>query len=999
MNPSSAIVRFLGPVDVSLGPYGILRLPVGDTDEADVAAAAADALARVDAHPQARSAEAEEVRLAIHVAAAQIRDAAVRAALIARLAPRAGAASPAEAPPPPAPGPVGGAGADDDLFRQLILAELAHAGGLNPDGLRRLGALAHVYGLSQSELVRLLNSATHASPAAAASGAGQPPAAVRPFPAAPRRAALAWATVALVAMSAVMLTGFVVVIVRRAAGITGGAGEFVATPTPTPTPAPGGAGGVKSSAAPTGPTAPAAGTAAGQQAPPPGEPVRPRADAAPTDPAELAPALRRAADLIPERPAEALAAFLGALDGLYTLWPDLPPELARAIAADVAAFLSKAGRAVPGNVPDDAARAVAAPARRLFNEARPPEAGAVRPGVYAAGLVARLSRDASLPGPMGELFRSAAAPLGPQASGEIPGEVWPAAALALRATVDRLLEAWKRSPPMPTDAGVWAQVLAAQRAVSAGEASVGAGFIEACVKRVLVEGPPAQAFRPTGEALAALLPALAWREKPAAAARLLAWFDDPAVPTSNLAFVSDWIVRNAAVSEPADPPLDYTYSLASDAPAGERTRVRDQFARYLGAATTEAAPVATAWSERAGQLLAVPAPSAADEALLLAAVLAKVNEAALHRCLRDDRAADQALAAADRDRAADHARAQTQQRSPNFKPELLTSPGVTPDGEWALRFRRAPRQGEARVVLINELRQQGGPRGPVDAAVLAEAALRPGSPTVQRAAASAVEDRLDDPTVRYALLDVFADAPRTTILSDLAEKLSEMRLPPPATSGWKPAVHRAILGTVLASLIRQEVAGPGILRVDPLSDILRQAYESMAAAVTRGVRTERGPQAAPPAAPRGRLGSVPTGPGTGSPFTVTYGEAGSGPPDAAREAARVFDALAGEARRLPERKDARPTLEEIEKRRAMRRSLAAAHHSPVADLACEQASLAELLGYLAAGEHPGKAEQVRAVLREMSAERRRAGHVFLQILAGERAIARLWAIRLGDPLP
>jgi hypothetical protein len=61
----------------------------------------------------------------------------------------------------------------------------------------------------------------------------------------------------------------------------------------------------------------------------------------------------------------------------------------------------------------------------------------------------------------------------------------------------------------------------------------------------------------------------------------------------------------------------------------------------------------------------------------------------------------------------------------------------------------------------------------------------------------------------------------------------------------------------------------------------------------------------------------------------------------------------------------------------------------------EQVALAETMGALLAAERPDREAAVATILDELTAQRRRARHVFGQIWAAERAIARLWMLRLN----
>ena len=149
-------------------------------------------MARVSAHPLGATTDADEVRLALHVAAAQLRDPQVRAAIEEEL--RARTRVPSDDPPPPDPS------ADDRAFAGTLLAAIAHSGGWNAEARRRVGALTHASRRDPSELVRALRASRH-EPApmkaeAAAPSRKQPRIARAPK----RRPPRLWVALAMVSM-------------------------------------------------------------------------------------------------------------------------------------------------------------------------------------------------------------------------------------------------------------------------------------------------------------------------------------------------------------------------------------------------------------------------------------------------------------------------------------------------------------------------------------------------------------------------------------------------------------------------------------------------------------------------------------------------------------------------------------------------------------------------------------------------------------------------------
>lgn len=69
---------------------------------------------------------------------------------------------------------------------------------------------------------------------------------------------------------------------------------------------------------------------------------------------------------------------------------------------------------------------------------------------------------------------------------------------------------------------------------------------------------------------------------------------------------------------------------------------------------------------------------------------------------------------------------------------------------------------------------------------------------------------------------------------------------------------------------------------------------------------------------------------------------------------------------------------------------------PIQAFAADQAAITELMAYTVSAERPGRADRVLRITRDAEHARQTSSHVFQQILAAERAMLELWLVRLGE---
>lgn len=157
-DPTAA--TFLGRQAGAGGPFALLGLPHEQRDPAQIREAAARRLGQVDRHPLRLTPEADEIRLAIHTAAAQLADPALHAELVRHWPPGE-----------PEQIPVAWRAHLDEVSdslarraRQIVGA----SGGWNPRARRRLAHIARLHRVTAADLLRAVR------PKGASGRTGQP---------------------------------------------------------------------------------------------------------------------------------------------------------------------------------------------------------------------------------------------------------------------------------------------------------------------------------------------------------------------------------------------------------------------------------------------------------------------------------------------------------------------------------------------------------------------------------------------------------------------------------------------------------------------------------------------------------------------------------------------------------------------------------------------------------------------------------------------------------
>jgi hypothetical protein len=925
----SAVRRILG-VDERDGAIELLGLSPEECTHARVEAALERQLDRVDAHPEAHTPEADEARLALHAAAAQLLDPAVRAALIREARERRRAAQDAS-PIEPAPS---GARRHDPALNRADPAAGAAAEPRRPPFVAASG-----------------RSAQSASPDRVV-----------------KRVVIGGAV--FVVLSILGLVGALIALTpTRIAPAPGGA-------TPTTSSPAAGSSGAAASASPaeagntpepgnvdggTTPSASATGSVAASPAAPAQNPGGNRVRTPYADPAGVVRELRAAAETARRDPGAALAPFESAFAQAADWWAMYDRPTRRAVVDAVVEFFYACGQA-GAPVAERAAQTIAA-MTRLDDAARgrsAVEPDRVWPAVFAAGMLTRLSGEAELPRSVeaqvrlglsdalghGRTLGARTYEAGAAASLRlIPARLIAPAARGDEADQSRVLEGFDR----------WAQAVVAGTT----DPSEVEGVLLEGLERVLVEGPEPDASPAALGAVELIASRLRWRAEGQGRRRLLAWFNDPRVSTADLRALTGALAAKSG-AEGVEP----TMVLSIGGSADDRAQLRARYAEAWGLSRLEErAGVAEAWTSAAAGAVGEPASKVPSDLAVDLAVQVRLNLAARRLWLGDAEEAGAILAALPRVRDALLTGAPGSapltvptggppSPSPSGQSNTATFILTGADGDWAGAYLRAEQNIPVRLDRLAALGAMSRPIGRRDASVLAEAACF-ASPSHVRAAAQLQAARFaDDPEMVRAMLDNLPLAPRVASVSGLFERVAGASLPPRGDGEWELAARRALVERLLT-----------MLAVEGEQRAINGAAAGVADAYT------------------------------------TMSLSPAGPPDesdaerAVRGAGAMYSIWRAEAERLAIPRGLGVSLEQIQRRRESRDRTAS---GPAQAFAAVQLAAAEAFAYVVAAERPAEVGAVSGVLNELNTTRREAKHVLEQMLLAERAITRLWAIRLKE---
>lgn len=769
--------HFLGTGAASAGPFSLLGISARDATPARIEAALQNRLDQVDQHRHAFTPEADEVRLELHTAAAQLLDPAVRAELLRKTV--------GEQPPEHRP---------------------------------------HIEPLSTDERVDFELSTTVQPPVTPASSPGVAapptpynapswrdyPATIDPHEAGKQRTERT--AIFVLAIAGMLLVGVVLAV------------AILSSRTPQ---------GTQTTTAPTTNTLPYSPVSDVSIAEP--KPSSAQSQSRTASPPELQTgasslartqfrepsvvirAMRQLADDARRDPRSASTSVAGTLAPFADWWCeyDVGNRIA-GIDASVEIFYALASSS------DSAESSIAV----LHQWSQPASVAGVAPpassphpwrSAFAVGLLMRLSNQAELPRPAVARVRDALnTTLGTGRSVEF-GTFDRGATLALRLLARRL------SDPTSTE-NVNTSTVAKARVtdlVIATRATTGDDPI--ATERLLVEAleyqltnaPEPDQSLMVHAVIGELVGTIKWRTDGPARARLLEWFRSSAVSIADLN-----VATTALVTRSSAQGVEGTMILSIGATRDDRVRVRTLIAQAWGMSDAELREQASSeFVTIARELIARTSDGTDLGTLASAAEAARLCDGARMIWLGDPAGAMPML----RD-TAQIVEAASRLARTDTDPATRTTNSPT-DAQWAMGYLQAERNIPLRIERLAQLANVSRPIGKVDAAVLVEQACYGSPASVRSTAQQWVRKLSQDPAVIEAMLDRLPTLPRTTQLSELIESVALTRLPKASHPRWEFTARRELVSRLLDSLAEQSAT----TGVDALAGIIAAAYDGQPA--------------------------------------------------------------------------------------------------------------------------------------------------------------------------
>lgn len=766
MTPSAhidnAVVRFLGGRAAQGGPHNLLGLPLTGFTDLDVLEARERQLRLVEGHPESLTPAADEVRLALHAATAQLLNPAVRDRLHrGSLEDQRRAAM------------VG--------LEQDVVLTLGMYGGWSRRSLPRLVALAHARGLKANdvaEAVRRISTRRNRRAAVAGkAGAGvERGGAIAVAIASDHSAHTAW-VVTLVAIISLGISGVVIWSALqqtspRDAGVgtalTPGRTRVDSVVLPPPRQLGGETGALRT-------------------------PARPE-----VAPEQVVESLERALSMIAADPSAAERVGMEAVRGLSHHWLDLSVPV-RARAQDLLLELmyrlggsSMNARGLLEAVGDGSMLLRPTSGRGLDRED-------LARATWSVGMLTRLRRESDLSAQTQSLIDRW---LGTALQGVRPTQLSFAegALSALQVIAEPLASQGKDA------SGAWAAWAKAVTTLTESDVTRRAMLLARGAELMLTSPASPQRRAESFGSISALIAAMPWKLTPECKVWFVRQFDNRDVGTPALSAATQALVGRSEADN-----VDPTMVLAASASDLDRRSLRDRYITAWGLDEASSDIEVLDKMDRAAQELDPGLlPGASPELMLRSAIsLARLNAAAAASWQGDGAAALQLL---DGYKVSDSIGQPRQGGDESF---------ASNDANWAERYLTAGANIEKRLELLNELRSNARSNlGAVDAEVLVSEAIRGSGRGVRESARDLVDLYGSSPNVVNALIEEAPRIPPVLTMAELIVSVTASPLPDRNSPGWRAAVRRALVERLLQLL----AAEGDTANIDLLASLLDDAY-------------------------------------------------------------------------------------------------------------------------------------------------------------------------------
>lgn len=767
---------FLG-VTMHNDPFSLLGLPRQPVGDAEVLQALGKRMSQIASHARAQTPEANEIRLALHAAAAQLLDPQLQQILLAQGAGDVQQAAEVLVDEPAFPStesearPASESPAEVHPLSHDVLMVVAANGGWNPMAMRRLAMLAHARGIASSEIPAAIT-AVFSSPAAPVAAVPEAPdnrdrvgRVSEGVPAHHRNASLG-ATIAPWAFATITVVSLFLIWTRL----------------------------TQKDASPIDRAAQVEQSTSAAQTQTPVAPVDPTPTTIPTEQVRIdarmgAREIVRLARLRSAIDSARIGEIGVAHDAVATRWTDLDEDQIGAVHNAILEMLYQGDQQA-------ALRVITILGEPLAHEPGTPDE--LRAWVWSMGMLSRLSVERNLSTALDSAIIGRLAST--QGDAKLPASknFSDATLAALSLSGSRLVDAqasdelWR----------VWISMLGTVS--NPDHASYSKAALDAMTHLLITSSDSAQS-RSRYQALTALAGAVKLEPESPVAERLIDWLSDDRISTDSLAVAMRALVARSRIEG-----VDEGLILSSSASEADRLALRIKLESALLGRDQETAEAISAWMDIADQQLRRTGASRPSELVARAVILSRLSAAARATIWGDRQGAEATLANLTGD--VDRLVSSVQDDAGDYL-------GGANAEEWALKYIDARQNIPIRQALLAELTRGNRVLGPVAAEVIVRDAFL-GTPAAVRAQArEVVRLYANSPAILNAVLEYLPRIPKIDSSSELIEAVAYTRLPAASSPSWSLRARQACVDELL-----RRVSGLGEGQAIDL--LVGQLYES-----------------------------------------------------------------------------------------------------------------------------------------------------------------------------